>query len=425
MGCGASNSGGCDRGSHRQIFKNAPRPQTERALAAQGVTLCATDHKALKILYLDNAATTPIDPGVRAAMQPWLEADFGNPSARYPLGVRAAEAVDRARARIARACGARPRNVTFTAGGTEANNLALLGVARARRKLGQRIVVGSTEHPSVRESARALTREGFDVRWAPVASDGGLDLAGTEELLDEHTILVSHMLVNNEFGTLYPIRELARRVRRRAPHAALHVDAVQGLGKLELSLEELDADSLALSAHKVHAPKGVGALVTRQNLEVEAIIHGGGQEGGLRSGTENVAGIVAFGEAARLADERIADTQRATAAARGRFRALISELPGIEPLEPGAQRVEAIQALIVPGAPAEVWLHHLEARGVFASAGSACQARKEEVSPAYGALGLDLERARRVLRFSFSRTSTMEEALAAAGLLGELIAELG
>ena len=375
-------------------------------------------------VYLDNAATTPVDEAVLAAVAPFLAGEFGNPSSRHPLGVRAAEALDRARAAVARAVGARPQNVTFTSGGTEANNLAVLGAARARRREGANVVIGPTEHPSVRASAAALEREGFEVRTAPLDRGGGLDLEGWAALVDGSTVVAAQMLVNNEFGALYPVPEVARLVRRAAPEAHLHVDAVQGLGKVPLDLEELGADSIALSAHKVHAPKGTGAIVAREGVRIEPLIHGGGQQGGLRPGTENVAGAVGFGEAARLAAGTLETTACATAAARAVLEEGVARIEGARVLEPAPQRVAAICAVLLPGAPAEVWLHHLEARGVMVSAGSACQARSREISPALLALGLNAERAKRVLRFSFSRHTRVEEVEHAVHALLALAPEL-
>ncbi len=370
-------------------------------------------------VYLDNAATTPIAPEVRAVLAPFLEAEFGNPSSRHALGVSAARAIDRARSQVARAVGAESAHVLFTSGGTEANNLAVLGAARARRSRGDAVVLGPSEHPSVWAAGEALREEGFAVRTLRLDANGDLDLEHAQSLLDERVILVAQMLVNNEFGTVYPVRSLARLVRRASPQAHLHVDAVQGLGKVELDLTELGADSLAISAHKIHAPKGSGALVLAGERPLRPLQFGGGQQSALRPGTENVVGIVAFGEAARLADEELEATGRATAAAREALLAGLEGITGARAVEAGSTQISAVQAIELPGAPAEVWQHHLEARGVMTSVGSACQSHSEHVSPALLALGFDPERARRVMRFSFSRYTTPEEI---AGALEALLA---
>jgi cysteine desulfurase len=256
---------------------------------------------------------------------------------------------------------------------------------------------------------------------------GGLDLAHAAERVRPDTILVCQMLVNNEFGTLYPLAALARAVRARAPRALVHADAVQAVGKVEISLEELGVTSLALSAHKFHGPKGSGALVLATSVRPRPLVFGGDQEQGLRSGTENVAGIVGLGRAAELVEER-------GAAGRARFRELrallrteLVRFPGAELLAPGGEHgvVDAIAAVLLPGPPAEVWQHHLEARGVFTSVGSACQAKKGGISPALLALGLDEERAKHVLRLSFARETTAEELRAALRTLKAVASELG
>lgn len=364
----------------------------------------------MRPVYLDNAATTPVAQEVRAALTVFLEDEFGNPSSRHALGVRAAEALDAARARIARATGGRAQHVVFTSGGTESNNLAVLGAARARKR--GNVVIGPTEHPSVRGAAEALAGEGFELRVARLGAGGDLDLDSYAELLDGDTVVVSQMLVNGEFGTLYPVGAVARLARRLAPRAHVHVDAVQGLGKVELDLAQLGADSLSISAHKIHAPKGTGALVHRGDPRMTPLVFGGGQQGGLRPGTENVVGAVACGAAAELADDSLERTCKITAEVRGALLSGLAQISGLEgarPVEPGEKRVDAVCAVELPGAPAEVWQHHLEERGIYTSVGSACQSMDKDISPALMALGFDARQARRVLRFSFSRYTTLAE----------------
>lgn len=363
------------------------------------------------MIYLDHAATSPLDPRVLAEMLPWLGERFGNPSSRHRAGVAAAKAIESARSLVARAVGARREEVVFTSGGTEANNLAVLGGARARAKHGRHVLVGASEHACVRGAAQALVAEGFEVEALRLTRGGGLDLADAEKRLRADTVLVAQMLVQNEFGTRYPVRELARRVRARSPRALLHVDAVQALGKLELSFIELDADTLALSAHKIHGPQGAGALVVREGVELRPLVFGGGQERGLRSGTENVAACVGFGAAARLAEEQRGTSMRRWTELRARFLAQVPQLAGVRVLEPGRDEggvVPSIVALIVAGAPSEVHMHHLEELGVLVSAGSACQSKKPELSPSFAALGLDASDARSMLRVSFG-TATSEQ----------------
>jgi cysteine desulfurase len=378
-------------------------------------------------VYLDHAATTPLAPEVRAALEPFLETSFGNPSSRHTLGVEAARALEGARRRVARFAGAREEDVVFTSGGTEANNLAVLGLARAQAKRGRHVLLGPTEHPCVRDAAHALEDEGFELESLRLDHLGGLDLAHARTRLRADTVLVAQMLVNNEFGTLYPLSELARLVRAHAPAAWLHSDAVQAAGKVELSLTELGVHSLALSAHKLHGPKGAGALVLAPGVRPRPLTFGGGQERGLRAGTENVAGLVGLGAACELSERALGRARAHVAALRAEFAAGLARLPGAELIEPGGAGaiVPAIAALLLPGPPAEAWQHQLEARGVFTSVGSACQAKKGGLSPALLALGLDEERAKRVLRVSFARATSTDEVRAALDALWAVAAELG
>ncbi len=378
---------------------------------------------AVNPVYLDHAASTPLDPRVRAAMEPFLAEEFANPSSRHRAGERATGALESARRQVARAVGAEPRHVVLTSGGTESNNLAVLGLARAAR--GRHVLVGPTEHASVRGPAEALREEGFEVEFLPLDGRGDLDLDAAEGLLRPDTVLVAQMLVDNEVGTLYPVARLARRVRARAPGARLHVDAVQALGKLELSIEELGADSLAISAHKIHGPKGAGALVLARDLPLRPLVFGGAQEAGRRAGTEALPALVGLGAAAELAEAERESAARHLRELRASLLAGLARIEGLRPLAPGSARVDPILALEVPGPPAEVWLHHLDARGIAASAGSACQAREGRLSPTLLALGLDAERARRVLRFSLARTSTAGDVQAALAALAAVASDMG
>jgi cysteine desulfurase len=358
--------------------------------------------------YLDHAATTPLDPLVRAEMEPYLSSEFANPSSRHPPGVRAASALDQARTRVAGALGVRPEGVIFTSGGTEANNLAVLGFAREAARRGRHVLVGPSEHPSVRESAQALEQEGFEVEFLRLTSTGSLDLDHAAGRLRPQTVLVAQMLVQNEYGSVYPVRALAKLARARSPHARVFCDAVQGLGKLDLCLAELGADAVSISAHKVHGPKGAGALVCSGALPIRPLVFGGGQERGVRPGTQNVAGIAGFGLAAMLAERERPATAAHLKALRSRLLSGVVAL-GVGVLEPpggGAAGSPAIAALLLEGCDAEVCMHDLERRGVFVSAGSACSAAKSGPSPTLAALGFDAERSRRVLRVSMSKLTT-------------------
>lgn len=361
----------------------------------------------MAFVYLDHAATTPLDPRVRETMLPWLGERFGNPSSRHKAGAAAAQAIETARGEVARSIGARREEIVFTSGGTEANALAVLGGARARRTLGRHVLVGPAEHACVRESASALAREGFEVETLRLDAHGALDLEHAAARLRPDTVLVAQMLVQNETGSIYPVRELGRRVRARSKHALLHVDAVQALGKLELDVVDLGCDTLALSAHKAHGPQGAGALFVREGVQLEPLVHGGGQERGLRSGTPNVAAIVGFGTAAKLAEELRPKHAQALQTLRAHLVEGLARIPGARAFEPGAPNVAPhIVALLIPGVPSEVRMHHLEELGIVVSAGSACQAQKQSISPSLLALGLTPDESRTLLRISMSRTTT-------------------
>ncbi|MBC8451184.1 MAG: cysteine desulfurase [Planctomycetes bacterium] len=396
-------------------------------------------------IYLDHAATTQVSPAVRAAMLSALEAEYGTPSPRPPLGSRARQLVEVARQQVARSVGAARADVVFTSGGTEANNLAVLGLVRSAKGCptptgDAQVLVGPTEPPSVRAASEALAREGFVVERLRLGAGGELDVAAAAERIGPGTRLVAQMAVNNEFGTRYDLARLARAVAARGgPSTHLHVDAVQALGKHALDVTALFeapgiSGSLALSAHKIHGPKGVGALVFARGARRPApLVFGGGQEGDLRPGTENVPGIVGFGRAAEEATRDIPRAFEALEAVRSAFEsAVAAQLPAARVLVPyvpadgsgDSHNSPHILSLQVPGAPAEVWLHHLETLDVFASAGSACQAHSKDLSPALLALGLDDEAARHVLRFSFSAETTRVECEQAAEALARVAEQL-
>lgn len=374
--------------------------------------------------YLDHAATTPLDPRVAAAMAPYSGSEFGNPSSRHPLGASAARALAGARAQVAAAFAASPQRVTFTSGGTEALNLAVLGIARAARRNGRRVVIGPTEHACVRGTAAALRREGFEVAELRLDARGELDLEHAARSLDDRTVLVAQMLANNEVGTVYPIARLAKLVRARAPLARLVVDAVQACGKLDCALDELGADALAISAHKLGGPKGAGALVLAREIAIEPLIHGGGQESGLRGGTENVAACVGLGAALEIAERERDGAMERWSELRGPFVDALAKLDGVRVLEAGSTRLPSIVAVCWPGAPAEVRMHHLAQLGVYVSAGSACQANKRELSATLKALGMSEDEARSTLRISMGRSTSAVELERAAEAFAQVGREL-
>ena len=374
-------------------------------------------------VHFDHAASTPVDERVLDAMKGWWQENYANPSSRHAAGVAASEALDEARRRVAWATGAQPDHVVFTSGATEANNLAVLGHARARKVRGKHVLVGPLDHPSSQMPALWLREEGFDVEELELDSNGALDLEDAERKVRSDTVLVTQMYANNEFGCVFPILELARIVRRAAPHAAIHVDAVQAMGKIEVDLESLKVDSIAITAHKINGPKGAGALIRANDTEIMPLVQGGGQESGLRAGTQDVPAICGLGLAAKLAESEresaaahmsaLMDVMRRAIADRGLGRV-------IEPGAPAQALLPNILSFIVDGPPAEVFLHHLDARGVAASAGSACQSSKQAMNPALFAIGLDEEEARRVLRLSIGKKTDLEEVKRGLGLLEEV-----
>lgn len=375
-------------------------------------------------IYLDHAATTPLDARVAEAMRPSQEEQFGNPSSRHLLGVRAAQALAAARRAVAQALLVDPKGVVFTSGGTEALNLGLLGIARAARAKGRRVVIGPTEHACVRGAAAALAREGFEVVQIALDAKGDLDLEDAQRKLTPDTVVVAQMLANNEFGTLYAVDRLAKLVRTHSPRARVLVDAVQAAGKLDCAPSELGVDAISLSAHKFHGPKGAGALVLASTIALEPLVHGGGQEHGLRSGTENVAACVGLAKALELAERERGVAHERWRHLRERLTTSLERLAGVRLLEPGSQRLPSIIALVWPGAPAEVRLHHLERLDVHVSAGSACQTAKRELSPALLALGLSDDEARSTLRISMGRTTTESDIDRAAAAFEQVAREL-
>jgi cysteine desulfurase len=370
------------------------------------------------MIYLDHAATTPMRPEAVSAMLPFLREGFGNASGTHAVARVAKTALEEAREQVAAALGARPAEVIFTGGGTEADNLALKGAARLARDggAGDGVVTTTIEHHAVLHSADRLEREGFRVARVRAGRDGIVDLEALAGALDERTVAVSVMLANNEVGTVQPLDEVARLVAERAPRAVLHTDAVQAAPWLDLSEAAAAAQLVAVSAHKFGGPKGVGALVVREGARVQPVIDGGGQERDLRSGTHNVAGIV--GMAAALA---------ATIGHRSdevpRVRALRDELvAGIAAAVPGAvfngdpdRKLPNNCHVGFPGAESEALLLLLDRDGICAAAGSACASGAMEPSHVLQAMGLPPELARGSVRLTLGWSSTpaeVEEALA-------------
>ena len=369
------------------------------------------------MIYLDNNATTRVAPEVLEGMLPFFRERFGNPASLHRLGADAARALEEAREQTARALGCAPGEVVFTSGGTEANNLALRGAAQALRRRGDHVVTTAVEHPSVSAVLDGLAEDGLRVTRVPVDRDGRLDPDAVLDAITPDTILVSVIQVQSETGAVFPVDAIAQRVRARVKHAWIHVDAVQGLGKLPTPGP--DVDLVAISGHKLHGPKGAGALRVGKRARLVPLLRGGGQERGLRSGTEALPNLVGLGVAARLAHEGRVAFAREAAALSARLREGVIALGGV--VNSPADAVPSTLNVSFPGAPAEPLLHALEERGVFVSTGSACFSRKRERSPVLVAMGLAEERIASALRLSLSRETTADEVQGALVALEEAL----
>jgi cysteine desulfurase len=368
----------------------------------------------LRRVYLDHSATTPVDPRVVAVMLPFLTEKYGNASSVHFFGQEARAAVDRARREVAALIGARPNEIVFLSGGTEANNLAIRGVCEAFEHRGRHIITSEIEHSSVRGICEALEKRGWQVTRLPVYDDGIVRLEDARAAIRPDTVLITVMLANNEIGTIQPIREIGAHVRElRASgnrHLWLHTDAVQAAGRMALDTEALGCDLLSMSAHKLYAPKGVGALFVRRGVRIVTQNVGGHQERERRAGTESVAGIVAFGEAARLAREELEERNRHLRSLRDKFEAGIAER--VEAIVFNGNREERLPHLsnisfrYIEG---EGLLINLDLQGVAVSTGSACSSGSLEPSPVIRALGRDDELARGSIRFSFGKDNAEED----------------
>jgi cysteine desulfurase len=359
-------------------------------------------------LYLDTAATTPVRREVLEAMWPYLTGEFGNPSSRHEFGERAAEAVKAARAIVAEHLGCRASEVIFTSGGTESDNLAIKGIALGNPR-GRHLVTTPIEHEAVRESADYLRRlHGFEVTELPVDRDGRVDPDALAAVLRPDTTLVSIQHANNEVGTVQPIRQLAEIAR--AAGVPIHSDAVQSAGALDVGLAALGVDAVSIAGHKLGAPKGVGALAMRGTLTLEPVLHGGGQERGRRSGTENVPGVVGLATALALAaHERSAQTR--IAEVRDVIIAgVLERVRGSIVTGSRAHRLPGSASFCFPGTSGEAVLLELQARGIVCSSGSACAAGDDEPSHVLLALGIDPEVAQTAVRFTFTSEVTLERA---------------
>ena len=372
-----------------------------------------------RITYLDNAATTPVRPEVLEAMLPYLGKEaFGNPSSAHRFGRAARAGVEEAKRAVAEALDAEPNQVVFTSGGTEADNLAIIGAALAARDRGGpfRVAASASEHKAALAAAHAVQRLGGEEVILPVNASGIVDRKALDAAIERGVAVVSVMWVNNEVGTVQPVAELATRCCEAG--VLFHSDAVQAFGKLPVSLRDSGCTLLSISGHKIGAPKGIGALIVRDRKAVEAIIHGGGQQFGIRPGTENVPGIVGLGIAARLAaEEQPALATRLRELRDDLERRLLAIVPDAVINGSQGERAPHITNISIPGTDSEALLMHLDLAGVACSSGSACSTGAVEPSHVLTAMGVPRELGVAALRFSLGKDSTVEDVEAVEAVL--------
>ncbi len=371
-------------------------------------------------IYLDHSATTPVHPEVLGAMMSFFANHFGNPSSIHRPGRFAREAVESARDRVAGLIGALPAEVVFTGGGTEADNLALLGAAHAEKGGRNHLIASAIEHPAVANALCHLSGCGFSVTLLPVDGRGRIDPDDLRKAITEKTLLVSVMHANNEIGTIEPLGEIAAITRPRG--ILLHTDAVQSAGKIPVSADDLGVDLLSLAGHKIYGPKGTGALYVRKGTALKPITFGGHQEGNLRNGTENVPGWVGLGKACEIAAR---DLEAQEVHLRGLRDLLEAEIrKGVPDVQVNGHPVERLPHLLsvsFVGISGEALVRELDLRGIAVSAGSACAAGSTRISPVLAALGMEEAWAVGTLRFSMGRDNTREEILHTASILKKLV----
>lgn len=374
-------------------------------------------------IYFDNSATTRCYDCVRDVVVKTMTEDYGNPSSMHQKGVEGEKYLKEAVSTFAKILKVPEKEIYFTSGGTESNNWALTGTALANRRVGNHIITTSIEHPAVSEPLRFLEERGFEVTRLPVDQNGLISLETMEEALMEKTILVSTMYVNNEIGAVQPVEEIAKLVHRKCPHALYHVDAIQAFGKYPIYPKRMGIDLMSASGHKIHGPKGVGLMYISEKAKVAPIILGGGQQRGMRSGTDNVPGIAGF---ARAAKEIYIDREEKNARLYELKEYMIKQLKtmedvvihGTEDRQKSAPHIINVSFL---GVGSEVLLHTLEDHRIYVSAGSACSTHKRSKSPTLTAIGADRKELDSAVRFSFTEENTKEEVDAVTAVLREVL----
>ena len=362
-------------------------------------------------IYLDNSATTRAYPEVAELMTKLMLEDYGNPSALHQKGVEAEQYLRRARETMAKILKAQEKEIYFTSGGTESNNWALMGTAMGMKRMGGHIITTQVEHPAVQAPITFLEEQGFTVTRLGVDREGMVDPEELEQAVTPETILVSVMFVNNEIGTVEPIAELGERIKKKNPNTVFHVDAIQAFGKYRIHPRKAGIDLLSVSGHKIHGPKGVGFLYISEKAKVQPLILGGGQQNGMRSGTDNVPGIAGLGAAAEEIYRNLEKNNENLYSLKEYIAKGLERIPDIRingmPLREGAPQILSISVM---GVRSEVLLHALEDREIYVSAGSACSSHKRKPSATLSAMGMSGDQIESTVRLSFSERNTIEEA---------------
>ena len=360
--------------------------------------------------YLDNSATTRCYEEVRDIVVKTMMEDYGNPSSMHLKGVEAEKYVKEAAREIARTLKAQEKEIYFTSGGTESDNWALIGTAMANQRKGKHIITTVFEHAAISAPAAWLEDQGFEVTRVPVDSRGNLSMEELAAAIREDTILVSAMYVNNELGAVLPVEEIGALIKEKNPDTLFHADAIQAYGKYRIFPKKMKIDLLSVSSHKIHGPKGAGFLYIGEKVKIHPLILGGGQQKGMRSGTDNVPGIAGMGEAARIIYEHLEENTSRMRELKEYFRGELEKIDNVEINGPvaGEGAPHILNASFL-GVRSEVLLHALEDQGIYVSAGSACSSHKRTGSPSLGAIGLSPERKESAVRFSFSEFTTKEE----------------
>lgn len=360
--------------------------------------------------YLDNSATTRCYEEVRDIVVKTMMENYGNPSSMHLKGVEAEKYVKEAAREIARTLKVQEKEIYFTSGGTESDNWALIGTAMANQRKGKHIITTVFEHAAISAPAAWLEDQGFEVTRVPVDSRGNLSMEELAAAIREDTILVSAMYVNNELGAVLPVEEIGALIKEKNPDTLFHADAIQAYGKYRIFPKKMEIDLLSVSSHKIHGPKGAGFLYIGEKVKIHPLILGGGQQKGMRSGTDNVPGIAGMGEAARIIYEHLEENTSRMRELKEYFRGELEKIDNVEINGPvaGEGAPHILNASFL-GVRSEVLLHALEDQGIYVSAGSACSSHKRTGSPSLGAIGLSPERKESAVRFSFSEFTTKEE----------------